>query len=118
MSASAWSRSSESRAGLTQDLALALVVQDSCRLTRWSALSIVFMSHSSSSAIFSSGGTLEVAAERVGLERGEGRAETADEALELLGRDHADRRVVNSQARKRIAEGAIAVGILAGQGVG
>ena len=61
------------------------------RLTRCSALSIVFVSQPSSSAISSYERALEVEAERVRLERRQRRAEAADEALQLLGRDHADR---------------------------
>ena len=71
------------------------------RLTRCSALSIVFVSQPSSSAMSSYDETVEVAAQRLGLERREPGAEAEDEALQLLGRDHADRR-----ARRRPGPGA------------
>src|SRR4029450_2344421 len=47
---------------------------------------------------------LEIQPERLRLERGQAAAETEDEALELLGRDDADGRVVHAGARERIAE--------------
>ena len=51
--------------------------------------------------------------QRVGLELREPGAEPEDEALQLLGRDHADGRLVDGRAGQRVAEGAVAVGILA-----
>src|SRR5204862_7825870 len=61
--------------------------------------------------------TLEVEAERVRLERRQSSAEAADERLELLRRDHADGRIVDARPRQRVAEGALALGLLAGRGV-
>src|SRR5919198_4397546 len=60
---------------------------------------------------------LEVEPERVCLEPGEPGAEGEDEALELLGGDDADGRVVDPRAWQRIAEGAVAVRLLPGRGV-
>src|SRR5919106_4921926 len=55
---------------------------------------------------------LEVEPERIGLERREAGAEGEDEALELLGRDHADGRVVDARAGQSVAERALAVRVL------
>ena len=52
---------------------------------------------------------LEIEAQRVRLERREAGAEAEDEALELLGGDDADGRVVDARARERVAERAPAV---------
>src|SRR5918996_3650154 len=46
---------------------------------------------------------LEVEPQRVGLELGETGPEAEDEALQLLGRDHAHRGLVHAGARKRVA---------------
>src|SRR6186713_1586156 len=59
------------------------------------------------------GVALEVQRERLRLERREAAAEREDEALELLGRDDADGRVVHARARERVAERAVAFGLLA-----
>src|SRR5262245_21601783 len=59
------------------------------------------------------GRALEVQAQRVGLELREAGAEAEDEALQLLGRDHAHDRVVHVRARECVAEGALAVRVLA-----
>ena len=56
-------------------------------------------------------------AQRVRLERREAGAEREDEALQLLGRDHAHGRVVDRRAGERVAERALAVGVLAGRRV-
>src|SRR4051812_28429085 len=58
------------------------------------------------------GRSLEVEAKRVGLERREAGAEAEDEALQLLGRDDHHGRLVDGGARERVAERALAVGIL------
>src|SRR5687768_1364260 len=55
---------------------------------------------------------LEVAAEGVGLELREPGTEAEDEALQLLGRDDADRRIVRERPRKRVPQRAVAVGLL------
>src|SRR5206468_2251803 len=57
---------------------------------------------------------LEVVAQRIRLEPREPGAEAEDEALQLLRRDHAHRRVVDTRARQGIAERALAVRLLAG----
>src|SRR6185437_641334 len=54
----------------------------------------------------------EVEAQRVRLERGETSAEAEDEALQLFGRDHDERRLVHRRARQRVAERAIALAVL------
>src|SRR5919106_95410 len=58
---------------------------------------------------------LEVEPERIGLERREAGAEGEHEALELLRGDDADRRVVDARPRQGVAEGALAVRLLAGR---
>src|SRR4029079_17248371 len=55
------------------------------------------------------GVALEVEAKGVALERRETRAEAEDEALQLLGRDHANRGVVDRRPGQRVAERAVAV---------
>src|SRR5512133_1716433 len=59
------------------------------------------------------GRAFEVETQRVGLQLREPRAEAEDEALQLLGRDHDDGRLLDRGARKRVAESAFAVGVLA-----
>ena len=59
--------------------------------------------------------SLEVQAERVRLELRQPRAEAEHEALELLGRDHADRRLVHRRTRQRVAQRAVALRLLAGR---
>src|SRR5262249_36605111 len=58
------------------------------------------------------GGALEIKAQRVRLERRETRAEAEDEALELLGGDHDERRLVYGGAGQRVAERAFALTLL------
>src|SRR5438874_11600769 len=60
------------------------------------------------------GRALQVQAKRVGLERRQPRAEAEDEALELLGGDDDDGRLVRARAGQRVAEGALAVALLTG----
>src|SRR3954462_11284764 len=55
---------------------------------------------------------LEVEAKRVGLERREAGAEAEDEALQLLGRDHDQRRLVHRRAWQGVAERALALAVL------
>src|SRR5918999_2219273 len=61
--------------------------------------------------------TLEVAAEGVGLELREPGAEAEDEALQLLGRDDAHRRIVRERTRKRVSQRAVTVRLLPGRRV-
>src|SRR5579859_878123 len=63
------------------------------------------------------GRAFEVEAQCVRFETGEARAEAADEALQLLGRDHHHRRLVHRRPGQRVAERAFAVRVLAGGGV-
>src|SRR5215470_6453225 len=58
------------------------------------------------------GRALEIEAQRVRLERREARAEAEDEALELLGGDHDERRLVYGRAGQRIAERAFTLAFL------
>src|SRR5262249_9087031 len=58
------------------------------------------------------GRALEVQAKRVRLELREPGAEAEHEALQLLGRDDADRRVVDARARQGVAERAVALRVL------
>src|ERR671935_336869 len=55
---------------------------------------------------------LEVELERVGLELRKARTEREDEALKLLCRDHADRRIVDARSRERVAERHVGVRVL------
>src|SRR6266480_1548637 len=48
----------------------------------------------------------------IGLELREPGAEREHEALQLLGRDHADRGVVDGRAGERVAEGHVRIGVL------
>ena len=82
------------------------------RFTRWSALSIAFVSQLEPLGHLLVRGALEVHAQRVRLERREAGAEAEDEALQLVARDHRDRRIVDVRPGQRIAERAVRVGIL------
>src|SRR5437867_1006174 len=55
---------------------------------------------------------LQVEAQRVGLEPRQAAAQTEDEALELLGRDHADGRIIHARAGKGVAERAVPLALL------
>ena len=77
-------------------------------MTRWRALSIVFVSHAELLGHVLVGDALEVEAEGLRLELREAGAEREDEALQLLGRDDDDRRLVDARARERVAERAVA----------
>src|SRR6266540_2160867 len=63
------------------------------------------------------GASLEVEAQCVGLQLRQARAEAEDEALQLLGRDDDDGRLLHGRAGQRVAERALAVGVLTGRGV-
>src|SRR4051812_10443900 len=58
------------------------------------------------------GRALEVELQRVGLQLREAGAEAEDEALQLLGRDDADRWIVDARPGKCVTEGAVAVRVL------
>src|SRR3954468_15490717 len=55
---------------------------------------------------------LQIEAQGIRLERREARAEAEDQALQLLGRDHDEWRLVHRWARQRVAERAIALAVL------
>src|SRR6266540_2243838 len=59
------------------------------------------------------GRSLEVHAERVGLELREAGAKREDQALKLLRRDHHDGRLLHGRSGQRVAERAVAVALLA-----
>src|SRR5262245_16787873 len=61
--------------------------------------------------------TLEIEPKRISLEPGEAGPEREDEALELLGGDDADGRIVHAGAREGVAQAAFAVRLLAGGGM-
>ena len=63
------------------------------------------------------GRALQVETEGIRLQLGESRSEGEDQALELLCRNDANGGVVDVRPRERVAEGALAVGFLAGRGV-
>src|SRR5439155_16671790 len=63
------------------------------------------------------GFTLQIEPQGVRLELGKAAAQGENETLELLGRDHADRRIVHARPREGIPEGALAVRLLARRGV-
>src|SRR2546428_8931755 len=93
---------------LLQDLALALVRQDLPldplqRVVDRLRVAVERLGH------VLVGAPLEIETQRVRLERREGRAETADERLQLLGRDHANRGVVHVRPRQRVTERDLAV---------
>src|SRR5881394_4202527 len=58
------------------------------------------------------GRALEIEAQGVRLERREARAEAEDEALQLLGRDHDQRRLMHRRAWQGVAERALALAVL------
>ena len=86
------------------------------RFTRWSALSIVFVSQPRELRHLLVGVALDVEAKRVALQRREAGPKTEDEALELLRRDDADGRVVDAGPGQCIAERALPL-LLAGGGL-
>src|SRR6188472_128521 len=59
--------------------------------------------------------SVEVETERLRLEPRQRRAEAADERLQLLRRDHADRGIVDRRAGERVAERALALDVLSGR---
>src|SRR4051794_3335928 len=63
------------------------------------------------------GRAFEIEPERVRLEAGEPGAEAADEALQLLGRDHHHRRLMHGRPGQGVAERALSVRVLARRGM-
>src|SRR5581483_5290609 len=59
--------------------------------------------------------SFEVETQGVRLEPGKTRAEAEDEALQLLARDHAGRRLVDARPGQRVAQGHVALRILTGR---
>src|SRR3954470_17613407 len=57
------------------------------------------------------GRALEVELERVGLQLRKAGAQREDEALQLLGRNDADRRIVDARPGERVPEGDVRVGV-------
>src|SRR4051794_41917908 len=58
------------------------------------------------------GRALQIEAQGIRLERREARAEAEDQALQLLGRDHDEWRLVHRWARQRVAGRGIALAVL------
>src|SRR3954466_5653243 len=125
--AASWSSSSEmpstpvsggafTRGTLVQDLAQLLVLQD---LALHPLQGIVDRLRVTAQLLrhLLVGGAFEVELERVGLQLRKAGAEREDEALQLLGRDHANRRIVDARSGEGVAEGYVGVGVLPGRRV-